>query len=151
MITKQNINVYPRANDVLCGRGGRGGRSFEHIGNKRFRALVSDNKGHYAMSDDQEEKREIAIDIINAIKNSSPRGRFLNFNKKLMQWEEVDNKRALTKTLQALREDQRHYKQIIKLLPMTENKSSIPFDCNEIKFLIETFCKNDNNGDQLIS
>ena len=52
--TKTNISKYPLVNDVLCGRGDRGGRSFEHVGNKRFHKLVLDNKEHYAMSHGQE-------------------------------------------------------------------------------------------------
>ena len=150
MIEKTNTYLHPRPNDVLCGRGGRGGRSFEHIGNKRFRGLVSDKKEHYVMSGNQDEKRGIATDIINVIKTSSPCGRFLNFNKASMQWEEIDDKKALVKTLQALREDQKHYKQIMQNLPVIEIESSIPLDCDEIMFLIQRFCAN-NNNDQLIT
>ena len=149
MYSKTN-NTYPHANDVLCGRGGRGGRSFEHIGTKCFRRLVSENKRHYAMSNSTDEKREIAIHIINVIKNSSPQGRFLTFDKKLMQWEEINNKKAMMKTLQALREDQQYYKETIqqhckdtiKIQPLSDNESLAVLDYDEINFLIETFCNN---------
>ena len=98
-------NIYPLANDVLWGRGGHYSMSFELIGTKRFRRLVSENKGHYMMSNSQKERREIVINIINAIKNSSPYGRFLRFNKKLMQWEEIDNNKVMMMTIQTLREE----------------------------------------------
>ena len=111
----QISNVHPCTNDVLCGRGGCGGKTFEHIGNKRFRALVSENKKDFALSDSKEKKREIAMDIIRTIKYSSPSGGFLQFNKQSMQWEQINDSKALMKTLQALRENQRYFKQTIKM------------------------------------
>ena len=41
------INAY-KQNDVLCGRSGKGGFKFDHLGNKYFRDLVYANKVSYS-------------------------------------------------------------------------------------------------------
>ena len=34
------VAIKPHSNDVLCGRGGKGGKLFEHFGNRNYRKLV---------------------------------------------------------------------------------------------------------------
>ena len=38
-----------RSTDVLCGRGGRGSKQFEHPGSKAFRSIVASNKVNYPL------------------------------------------------------------------------------------------------------
>ena len=34
------IVIVPHPNDVICGRGGKGGKIFEHFGNENYRNLI---------------------------------------------------------------------------------------------------------------
>jgi len=137
---KKLTTLSPRPDDVLCGRGGKGGKKFDHFGNKTFRSLVSMNKEYYALCDNQE-KKDIAKDIINTIKSFNPPGRFLEYNKISCEWEEIDERKALKKTTQALRENQRYYKKAIEVLPLIEDGRLEPITDEEMKFIVETFCR----------
>ena len=136
----KHVILSPRPDDVLCGRGGRGGIQFDHRGNKTFRSLVSIHKEHYALCDNQE-KQEIAKDIINTIKGFNPPGRFLKYNKISFKWEEINEKKTMKKTTQALRENQRYYKKAIEVLPLKEDKALEPITDEEMDFIVETFCR----------
>lgn len=85
------------ANDVLCGRGGR---TNTHDGNVRFRAVVASHQSQYLIAK-KREKEGIARDVVQAIRERG--GRFLQKSES-GTWEEVDEKKAILKSSQALRE-----------------------------------------------
>uniref|UniRef100_A0A7S3P771 DUF6824 domain-containing protein n=1 Tax=Amphora coffeiformis TaxID=265554 RepID=A0A7S3P771_9STRA len=85
--------------DVLCGRGGA---TNHHIGNKEYRKVVADHQDEYIVAR-KTEKVVIAQKIVSIIHAKG--GRFL----KQMDpetWVYVDDKKAVQKTSQALREGQ---------------------------------------------
>lgn len=100
---EKNPIIKPNPADVLCQRGGKGSKGHDHIGNRRYRSLVLIHKEYYTLCD-KREKRQIAMDIINTIKTSEPRGRFITYVKESNRWEEVNDAKAVVKTCQALRE-----------------------------------------------
>ena len=130
--------VMPHNHDVLCGRGGK---TLRHAGNYAFRSLVFQNKVlnnllkllifidiiiislycliqvFYAQSD-KFDKIQIAKEVVNIIKQQSPPGRFLKYDTNKNIWIEVDDKAAIDKASQALREK----KSVIK--PMNLSNSN---------------------------
>jgi len=56
------------------------------------------------LCDHKLEKREIAKSIIKTIKELDPPGRFIELNRVTLDWEEIDENKAIIKTSQALRE-----------------------------------------------
>eukprot|EP00429_Kryptoperidinium_foliaceum_P009926 CAMPEP_0176004808 /NCGR_PEP_ID=MMETSP0120_2-20121206/1883_1 /TAXON_ID=160619 /ORGANISM="Kryptoperidinium foliaceum, Strain CCMP 1326" /LENGTH=202 /DNA_ID=CAMNT_0017337499 /DNA_START=109 /DNA_END=717 /DNA_ORIENTATION=- len=90
--------------DVLCGRGGL---TNSHTGNKKFRTTVARHTHEYLQAH-KKEKSQIARKIVSQIKEEG--GRFLKRGSDNNTWVEVPDKKALEKTLQALREglDVRH-------------------------------------------
>lgn len=85
--------------DVLFGRGGA---TNNHIGNKRFRALVSEHQPVY-LAAKKRDKSSIARTIVKIIRERG--GRFLKkVDDNGTKWEEVGDKKAGEKTSQALRE-----------------------------------------------
>jgi hypothetical protein len=92
--------LEPSCNDVLSGRG-----NFvnNHGGNKKFRALVSSQRLMYVAAP-KEAKPQFAKKIIEALKSLNPPGRFLQQDLDTKLWYELDEKRAMAKTRQALRE-----------------------------------------------
>lgn len=84
-------------NDVLCGRGGY---TNSHAGNVRFRAVVASYQSQY-LTAKKREKEGIARDVVQTIRERG--GRFLQKND-AGSWEEVDEKKAILKSSQALRE-----------------------------------------------
>eukprot|EP00980_Cylindrotheca_fusiformis_P028764 scaffold22642_cov134-Cylindrotheca_fusiformis.AAC.19 len=91
-------------NDVLCGRGGA---TNTHIGNKRFRSIVSEFQEEY-LDARKKEKAAIAKRVVQRVHENG--GRFLKRDATTDMWLEVPLKKALLKTGQALREglDVRH-------------------------------------------
>ena len=94
------------SNDVLCGRGGL---TNSHIGNKRFRDVVSEYQVEY-LEARKNDKKGIARKIVARINENG--GRFLQRSQSSDAWCVASEKRALEKTSQALREglDVRHKK-----------------------------------------
>lgn len=90
--------------DVLLGRGGA---TNNHIGNRRFRVIVSDHRPDYLKAR-KLEKAAISAKIVSLVYEKG--GRFLRRRDRSETWEEVPAKRAQEKTSQALREglDMRH-------------------------------------------
>ena len=85
-------------NDVLLGRGGA---TNGHVGNRKFRTIVSDHQAAY-LSARKPEKVLIARQIVSVVRNNG--GRFLRRCEDSESWIEVTPKRAQEKTSQALRE-----------------------------------------------
>ena len=89
----------PRENDVLLGRGGRSGN---HPGNKKYLALKDKMQKQY-MKANKNEKKDISQELVNIV-NHTWHGRFLRMDAATKQWFEIDNESARKKCSQALRE-----------------------------------------------
>jgi len=95
----KNIEA-PHEHDVIYGRGGG---TYHHVGNKKFRTMVEERKNKYNNSI-RFQKADIALEIIRIWRNQNPPGRFLKQNEKTGFWDDVGDKEAGRKTSQALRE-----------------------------------------------
>jgi hypothetical protein len=99
------------SNDVLCGRGGH---TNTHEGNIRFRAVISSHQPMY-LTAKKREKEGIARDIVELIQGRG--GRFLQKGESVA-WEQVDDKKAVQKASQALREGLDIHKRTFKSHPL---------------------------------
>ena len=61
-------------NDVYCGRGSL---CFNHIGNRRFRMIVSANLGRYSSALTKTDKTSIIYEVVDYIRSTSPHGGFV--------------------------------------------------------------------------
>lgn len=82
---------------------GRGGGSNNHPGNEAFRLLVNEVKLPY-VNCPKREKPLIARRVVEAVRNQSPPGRFLQKDNATGLWNDIGDGRAREKTSQALRE-----------------------------------------------
>jgi hypothetical protein len=89
--------IQPTDHCVLLGRGGA---TNNHIGNKRFRAIVASHQEVY-LNSKKKDKAVIARRIVGIVQSNG--GQFLRKNTN-GDWEIVENKKAVEKTSQALRE-----------------------------------------------
>ncbi|KAG7353776.1 hypothetical protein IV203_003131 [Nitzschia inconspicua] len=95
------IIYEPRENDVLSGRGGL---TNQHPGNEWYRRLVRCSRGFYR-SCPKHTKLLVAKAIVRAVHSQVPPGRFLELpDKNSNFWKEVDYKKSVEKSSQALRE-----------------------------------------------
>mmetsp|Transcript_4928 Transcript_4928/g.10112 ORF Transcript_4928/g.10112 Transcript_4928/m.10112 type:complete len:329 (+) Transcript_4928:90-1076(+) len=85
-------------NDVLLGRGGR---SNNHHGNKRYLALKDSMQDRY-LNSDKATKKALSQDLVHTVQEQWG-GRFLKLDKS-GRWYEVDNETARKKCSQSLRE-----------------------------------------------
>jgi len=94
------VTKQPNCHDVLCGRG-----NFvnNHEGNKHFREIVALHKVMYVAAP-KHSKPIFARKIIDTLHSLSPPGHFLAQEPSTKLWYELDNKKAMSKTRQALRE-----------------------------------------------
>jgi len=108
------------SNDVLCGRGGA---TNNHIGNKRFRAVVAEYQNEYLLAR-KKDKVLIARRVVDRIKQNN--GRFLKRASGSDVWAEVTYKKATEKTSQALREglDVRHKTIRPEKMPRIDDENS---------------------------
>ncbi|KAL7551868.1 hypothetical protein ACHAWF_015086 [Thalassiosira exigua] len=91
----------PTHNDVLLGRGVATNR---HRGNENFRSIVSEHVSVYVTSK-KKQKMIISKSIVDYVKTElAPPGRFLAKDPATGSWYEVEERRALEKTAQALRD-----------------------------------------------
>lgn len=79
-----------------------GGGTNNHVGNVEFRKLVEKAKPEYVRAA-KKGKSDIGRAIVRAVQGRSPPGRFLTHSTS-GQWVEIDDRKALGKTCQALRE-----------------------------------------------
>jgi hypothetical protein len=98
---KTSTTITKTPNDVLCGRGGL---SNNHPGNHVFRRIVNQNKESYQAREKPSHKHFVVVSIIGAIRRNG--GRFIE--QKRGVWQEIPIKKAMTKTSQALREQQEY-------------------------------------------
>lgn len=92
---------HPSENDVLFGKGHC---IHNHTGNKQYRQIVDDKKQIYAMATKNAEKKSIAYQVLQAIKDLDPPGKFLKKGKN-GQYYEQDENTVVRKIKQALREN----------------------------------------------
>ena len=86
--------------DVLCGRGGLANR---HPGNRMFRRIVEKNKELYQSTHNKFHKYFLTVSIIMAVEGKG--GRFLKRDdKNKSTWVQISRTEAVSKTAQALRE-----------------------------------------------
>lgn len=90
----------PTHTDVLLGRGVSTNR---HPGNENFREIVSRHVEAYVTST-KKQKMNTSKSIFEQVHKLNPPGRFLEKNIDTGLWQEVNQKRALEKTAQALRD-----------------------------------------------
>jgi len=86
-------------NDVVCGRGSIINK---HVGNRRFRRIINENKLTYARCEKNSHKHFLALSIVLAIERKG--GRFLKRNEKLNEWIKISRKESVAKAAQALRD-----------------------------------------------
>jgi len=100
--SKSEQCIIPTDNDVLCGRGAG---TLNHRGNTIYRGFVEEKKIEYLTRHFKREKRQIANEIVEKIRNLDPPGRFLVHDDEHGEWHDIGDVKARDKTLQALRED----------------------------------------------
>lgn len=86
--------------DILCGRGAA---INDHLGNRRFRALVALYREKYDRAKSGE-KGEISQLIVETLRHCDPPGRFLKREDETGLWCDIGSKQAQEKTSQAFRE-----------------------------------------------
>jgi hypothetical protein len=110
------LPVIVHDHDVLCGRGVN---IAQHRGNERFRTLVTTRADeNYCSAYSASEKKAVAEEIIKHIKSLDPPGRFLRRDGRGQSsrglsgpWEELNERDAIKKTCQALRDCNREDRQ----------------------------------------
>lgn len=100
--SKSKQGIMPTDSDVLCGRGAG---TLNHPGNTTYRNFVAEKKIAYLTRNFKREKRQIANEIVEKIRNLDPPGRFLCQDNGDGEWHEIGDIKAREKTLQALREN----------------------------------------------
>jgi hypothetical protein len=91
----------PAEIDIQCGRGGG---SNNHLGNIIFLRVVHHNKSVYRTIQRSEHKRCLAESIIQALQATG--ARFVQYDRDDGTWKEIPHQQAVTKVLQALREQE---------------------------------------------
>lgn len=91
-------DTVPNDFDILLGRDKA---SCHHVGNKRFRVVVSINRERYQSCDSREAKTRITSEVIASIRESG--GRFLKKNETSDEYEDVGDVIAHEKVSHALR------------------------------------------------
>lgn len=113
----ENGNVIVTEHDILCGRGGL---TNHHVGNKRFRDIVSLHRPDY-MRAPKVQKPAVARLIVSAIRSANPPGRFLKKDFETGLWYDIGDKSAAEKASQALREktaEEKNLKSLTKGRPL---------------------------------
>eukprot|EP00429_Kryptoperidinium_foliaceum_P061729 CAMPEP_0176099036 /NCGR_PEP_ID=MMETSP0120_2-20121206/49663_1 /TAXON_ID=160619 /ORGANISM="Kryptoperidinium foliaceum, Strain CCMP 1326" /LENGTH=628 /DNA_ID=CAMNT_0017433059 /DNA_START=312 /DNA_END=2195 /DNA_ORIENTATION=+ len=127
----QVIVRNPGIHDVLLGRGGG---TNNHIGNVKFRELVSDHKMRY-IDASKVDKPKVARDVVEIWRKLDPPGRFLtrqddtrkgpgSIRDKNVVWVEVDEKEARKKASQCLRERTEDIKPYLAKLRDEQDKAT---------------------------
>lgn len=94
-------NFVPGENDVILGRGRK---TFQHIGNERFRKLVESRLEEYSNSLTKIAKSGILSQIVQEVRRRSPHGGFVKKDTTTGRWYEVGDFLAREKTSQAFRD-----------------------------------------------
>jgi hypothetical protein len=100
-MTPLSPGFVPGPHDCICGRGKK---SFEHIGNQRFRAIVSRHLQKYSGATTKLEKSLLVSTIVDTVRDNSPKGGFVKFAESTGMWHEVGDHLAREKVGQAFRD-----------------------------------------------
>jgi len=86
-------------NDVVCGKGKT---TSTLVGNQRYKVWVNLHKESFAKAYYDEDRRNIACSIVDAVSTSVPQGRFLSLNIHTGLWYDVGRARAVGITMETL-------------------------------------------------
>jgi len=76
----------------------------KHVGNKQYHRMVNEKKKRYNLSSKRSAKRSICCEVVLAIYDMDPPGRFLEKNEDTNLYDDIGEERALLKVQQSLRE-----------------------------------------------
>eukprot|EP00547_Thalassionema_nitzschioides_P013901 CAMPEP_0194252396 /NCGR_PEP_ID=MMETSP0158-20130606/27494_1 /TAXON_ID=33649 /ORGANISM="Thalassionema nitzschioides, Strain L26-B" /LENGTH=117 /DNA_ID=CAMNT_0038989799 /DNA_START=73 /DNA_END=423 /DNA_ORIENTATION=- len=96
--TEERIILFPQPNDVLCQTGKS---TFEHEGNRYFRAIIEDKKASYQAAPDRRQKSLILEEVVQHILNRG--GRFLKRKTNKDHWVVASLRDAKDKSSYAFR------------------------------------------------
>mmetsp|Transcript_27797 Transcript_27797/g.36240 ORF Transcript_27797/g.36240 Transcript_27797/m.36240 type:complete len:342 (+) Transcript_27797:60-1085(+) len=100
-MTPLSPGFVPGPHDCICGRGKK---SFHHIGNQRFRIIVSNHLQKYSSATTKLEKSLLVSTIVDTVRDNSPKGGFVKFAESTGMWHEVGDHLAREKVGQAFRD-----------------------------------------------
>lgn len=86
-------NFSPSRLDVLCGRD-VGPESYQYPGNQHFRKLVQQSLEPYTQAKTKFDKGLIVMSLVDTIRNGSPNGGFIRFDRKSQSWFEIGDEAA---------------------------------------------------------
>lgn len=84
----------PGSYDIVCSRGKA---AFNHIGNRRFRFMISNHVEKYSTCKSKVDKSLVVIDMVAMIRELSPTGGFVRFCKKTNRFVDVGDSVAREK------------------------------------------------------
>ena len=91
----------PSKFDVLCGKGNK---AANHIGNLRFKVTISIHLSRYSESTSRAQKTAIVSEVVELVRQKSPGGGFVKYERKSNKWYEVGDHVAREKVSQAFRD-----------------------------------------------
>ena len=91
----------PNVNDVLSGRGGRIDAYPVNVG---FRSLIAAHKARYLTAMSKMEKAHITAEVVEAVRDLDPPGRFLEQDPKGGAWWDIGDVKARKKVQKAITE-----------------------------------------------
>ncbi|KAL7540387.1 hypothetical protein ACHAXR_010072 [Thalassiosira sp. AJA248-18] len=109
-------------NDVVCGKGKT---TSSLVGNQRYKVWVNLHKDVFAKALYEEERRNIACAIVNAVTTSLPQGRFLSLDIHSGLWYDVGYERAVGITMETLMAETGMMRQR-GMMPPVARRASIP-------------------------
>lgn len=98
------LKAYPHDitvsyNDVVCGKGKA---TTSLVGNQRFKVWIGMHKDAFAKAPQEEDRRQVACSVVNAVSSSLPQGRFLSLDIHTGLWYDVGYNRAVGITMELL-------------------------------------------------
>ena len=102
-----------------------------HSGNGYFCRLLKKHKLEYFKAT-KSEKKNIPRAIVNNIRSRDPPGRFLKLDETTKKWHDIGDKKALSKTRQALRERAYEFEKLKGKLNESTSESSLEEPLNLI-------------------
>lgn len=107
MNNNNDDDMIPQQFDIVCGRSKL---SQNHFGNRRFRALINQNRDRYRNAQSRPEKTSITIELVAKLRQFRPGGRFLLWDEASGTWQEAGDAYAREKVSHALRSTKKRAK-----------------------------------------
>jgi hypothetical protein len=126
-------HMIPRNVDVLCGKDRE---AYAHVGNKRFRVMISWYRNKYQNAKSREEKTRINKEIVSTIRECG--GRFLKKDCNTNIWYDVGDEYAHDKVSHALRNTRDPKKKCKKKKQKVPNQPLTPEEDHAFQTLLET-------------